>query len=117
MQTGIDKVVCRSKMIFPITTIDERKVLQVGIIIEGKIIEHNDTEELQNLNRSGLNVPTDDVSALLVTQIAILEIVSTIGIRQSCKGSKIFLTIFLTIRTHIETSAQICCFTIAKETD
>ena len=43
METGIDEVVCWSEMIFPITAIDEWEVLQVGIIIEGEIVEHDDT--------------------------------------------------------------------------
>ena len=48
MQTCIDEVVCWSKMIFSVTTVDEREIFQMGIIIEGKIVEHNDTEKLQN---------------------------------------------------------------------
>ena len=117
MQTCIDEVVCWSKMIFSITTVDKREVLQMCIIIEGKIVEHNDTEKLQNFYGRSLNILANDVCTFLITQITILEITSSIGVCQSCKRSKIFLTILLSIRTHIKTSAKIGCFTILEETN
>ena len=46
MQTGIDKVVGRGKMIFPVTAVDEGEILQMRIIVEGKIVEHDYAEEL-----------------------------------------------------------------------
>ena len=67
MQTGVDEVIGWSKMIFPITTIDEREILQMGIIIEGEIIEHDDTEKLQNFYRCSFDVFAYDVSTFLVT--------------------------------------------------
>ena len=117
MQTCIDEIVCWSQMIFSVTAVDEREVLQVGIIIEGEIVEHDDTEKLQNLHRSCLNIPADDVSTLLVTQIAVFEIAASIGICQSCKRCKIFLAILLSIWPHIKPSAQICCFVVTEETN
>ena len=67
MEAGVDEVVCRGKVVFAITSVDKREVLQVSIIIQGEIVEHDDTEEFQDFNGSRFNVFTNDVGAFLIT--------------------------------------------------
>ena len=85
MKTGIDEVVGRGKMIFPVTAVDEGEILQMRIIVERKIVEDNDAEEFQDFYGSRLYILADDVCTFLITQVAVLEIATTVGIGQSCK--------------------------------
>ena len=69
----------------------------MGIIIEGEIVEHDNTEKLQDFYRCSFDVFADNVSAFLVTQVAIFEIAATIGIGQSGKRSESVLTVLLLV--------------------
>ena len=83
MQTCVDEVVSWSKMIFSVTTVDKREVLQMCIIIEGKIVEDNDAEVLQDFDGSSLDVFADDVSTFLITQITQLsQVVEVIEVKE-----------------------------------
>ena len=87
------------------------------VIVEGKIVEDNDAEELQDFNRSSLNILTNDVCTFLITQIAIFEITASVGVCQSSKRSKIFLTILLAAGTDIKATAKIGGFSVLEEAD
>jgi len=85
METRIDKVVSWSQMIFAIATINERKVLQVRIIVERQIIEDYHSEELQDFNGCCLDILSDNISALLIAEITILVVATPIRTCQTCK--------------------------------
>lgn len=67
MKVGVDKVVCRSEAVFAIATANQREILQMGIIIERKVIEHHDTEELQYLNGGSCDIFADYICTLFIT--------------------------------------------------
>ena len=87
------------------------------VIVEGKIVEDNDAEELQDFDGSSLDVFADDVSTFLITQVAVLEIAATIGIGQSSKRGKVFLAILLSVGPDIEPTAKIGSFSVLEEAD
>ena len=70
-------------MIFSVSTVYQREILQVGIIIQNKIVEYNDTKELQYLNRSSLGILPNKFCTFFVTEIAVFVVTTTIGLGQT----------------------------------
>ena len=83
MEACIDEIIGRSQMVLSVTSVNEREVLEVGIIIEGEIVEHHYAEEFQYLNRSSIYILADDISTFLITQVAVFVITTSIDVCQT----------------------------------
>ena len=116
MQACVDEVVGWSQMIFPVTSVNQREILKMCIIVECEIIEDYDSEESHDFNRCSLHVSADNVGTFFITKVIVFEVAASIGIGQSCQGCEILLAIFLSVRTDIESAADVGCFSITEKT-
>ena len=83
MKARIDKVVGWGEMVFAVTTIDKREVLQMGIVIQNQIVEYNDAEELQHLDGCRHRVSANQLSTFLIAQMTVLIVAASVDFGQS----------------------------------
>ena len=89
----------------------------MGIIVEGEIIKRHNTKELKYFDRGSLYILTNNVSTLLVTQVAVFEIAASISIGQTSQRCEIFLLIFLSVRAYVKSPTDVRLLSIPKETE
>ena len=93
LKGGIYKVIGWRKTVFPVS-LNQRKILQVRVVVEGNEVEQYDPVESSDVDQRSLYIFMYDFGTFLVAGLLIFEVLSSIIFAPAEQCSKVLLLVF-----------------------